>query len=144
IRNVLVSADAMEFFGEECALVTFKDISVHKRYEARIEYLATHDELTGLPNRTLMRDRVSQALARARRESTQVAVMFLDLDRFKVVNDGYGHPVGDALLKSVARRLSACVREGDTVARLGGDEFLVLLPDLRRSADAYVVAQKIL
>ena len=144
IRNVLVSAEVVDFMGDACALVTFQDITDHKRYEARIEYLATHDELTDLPNRTLMRDRVSQGLARARREGTQLAVMFLDLDRFKVINDGYGHPVGDALLRAVARRLSELVREGDTVARLGGDEFLVLLPDLRRSADAYVVAQKIL
>jgi diguanylate cyclase (GGDEF)-like protein/PAS domain S-box-containing protein len=143
-RNVLVSADAVDFMGEACALVTFKDITDRRRYEARIEYLATHDELTGLPNRTLMRDRISQGLARARREGTQLAVMFLDLDRFKVINDGYGHPFGDALLRATARRLKELVREGDTVARLGGDEFLVLLPDLRRSADAYVVAQKIL
>ena len=115
-----------------------------ERYEARIEYLATHDDLTGLPNRTLIRDRISQGIARARREGTQLAVMFLDLDRFKVVNDAYGHPTGDALLRAAARRLTKLVREGDTVARLGGDEFVVLLPDLRRSADAYVVAQKIL
>jgi diguanylate cyclase (GGDEF)-like protein/PAS domain S-box-containing protein len=144
IRNVLVSADVVEFMGDTCALVTFSDITDRKRYEARIEYLATHDDLTGLPNRTLIRDRISQAIARARREGTQIAVMFLDLDRFKIVNDAYGHPFGDALLRASARRLRELVREGDTVARLGGDEFLVLLPDLRRSADAYVVAQKIL
>jgi len=144
IRNVVVSADAVTFIGDACALVTFRDVTDHKRYEARLEYVATHDELTGLPNRTLIRDRLSQGLARARREGSQLAIMFLDLDRFKVINDGYGHPFGDHLLKAVARHLSALVREGDTVARLGGDEFLVLLPDLRRSADAYVVAQKIL
>ena len=144
IRNVMVSADAVTFMGDACALVTFRDVTDRKRYEARLEYVATHDELTGLPNRTLIRDRISQGLARARREGSQLALMFLDLDRFKVINDGYGHPFGDHLLKAVARHLSGLVREGDTVARLGGDEFLVLLPDLRRSADAYVVAQKIL
>ena len=144
IRNVVVSADAVTFMGDACALVTFRDVTDHKRYEARLEYVATHDELTGLPNRTLIRDRLSQGLARARREGSQLALMFLDLDRFKVINDGYGHPFGDHLLRAVARHLSTLVREGDTVARLGGDEFLVLLPDLRRSADAYVVAQKIL
>ena len=143
VRNVLVSADVVDFMGDTCALVTFRDITDRRRYEARIEYLATHDELTGLPNRTLIRDRVANGLARARREGTQLAVMFLDLDRFKVVNDGYGHPFGDSLLRAVARRLTDLVREGDTVARLGGDEFLLLLPDLRRSADAYVIAQKI-
>jgi diguanylate cyclase (GGDEF)-like protein/PAS domain S-box-containing protein len=144
IRNVLVSADVVDFMGDPCALVTFTDITDRKRYEARIEHLATHDELTGLPNRALMRDRIAQGLARARRAGLQVAVMFLDLDRFKVINDGYGHPFGDQLLRAVAQRLTELVREGDTVARLGGDEFLVLLLDLRRLADAYVVAQKIL
>jgi diguanylate cyclase (GGDEF)-like protein/PAS domain S-box-containing protein len=143
-RTVAVSADAVDFDGDACVLVTFRDVTDRKRYEERIEYLATHDELTGLPNRTLMRDRISQALARARREGTQIAVMFLDLDRFKVVNDGYGHPFGDALLRAFGDRLKELVREGDTVARLGGDEFLILLPHLRRSGDAYVVAQKIL
>jgi len=144
MKTVLVSADVVDFMGDTCALVTFNDITDRKRYEERIEHLATHDELTGLPNRTLIRDRIAQGLARARREGTGLAVMFLDLDRFKVFNDGYGHPFGDTLLKAAGARLRELVREGDTVARLGGDEFLVLLPDLRRSADAYVVAQKIL
>ena len=143
IRDVLVSADVVEFMGDECALVTFTDVTDRNRYEARIEYLATHDDLTGLPNRTLMRDRIMQAVARARRGGLQAAVMFLDLDRFKVINDAYGHPFGDQLLRAVGQCLTDLVREADTVARLGGDEFLVLLPDLRRSADAYVVAQKI-
>src|SRR5262249_41054178 len=134
VRNVLLSAEVVEFMGETCAIVTFKDVTDRKRYEAHIEYLATHDELTGLPNRAVIRDRVSQALAHARRTGTQLALMYLDLDRFKVINDGYGHPFGDGLLKETAQRLKSMMREGDTVARLGGDEFLVLLPDLRHSA----------
>src|SRR5262249_51272371 len=91
VRTVLISAEEVEFMGEACAVVTFKDITDRRRYEERIEYLATHDELTGLPNRALIRDRISQALAHARRNGTQLALMFLDLDRFKVINDGYGH-----------------------------------------------------
>ncbi|HEX4331128.1 MAG TPA: EAL domain-containing protein [Usitatibacter sp.] len=120
------------------------DITRYREAEARVDFLANHDELTKLPNRTLIRDRISQALAQARRNGAQFAVMFLDLDRFKVINDAYGHPTGDALLVEAACRLRRLMREEDTVARLGGDEFLVLLPNLRRSADAYVVAQKIL
>ena len=144
LRNVLVSAEMMDRAGHPRALTTLNDITERKRQEARIEYLANHDELTGLPNRALIRDRIAQAMAQSRRTGTQLALMFLDLDRFKVINDGYGHPFGDGLLKEAACRLNRLVREGDTVARLGGDEFLVLLPNLRRSADAYVVAQKIL
>jgi len=120
------------------------DITPYREAEARIDFLANHDELTKLPNRALIRDRISQSLVQARRNGAQFAVMFLDLDRFKVINDAYGHPTGDALLVEAACRLKRLMREEDTVARLGGDEFLLLLPNLRRSADAYVVAQKIL
>ena len=120
------------------------DITPYREAEARIDFLANHDELTKLPNRTLIRDRIAQSMAQARRNATQFAVMFLDLDRFKVINDAYGHPTGDALLVEAACRLRRLLREEDTVARQGGDEFLVLLPNLSRSADAYVVAQKIL
>jgi len=120
------------------------DITPYREAEARIDFLANHDELTKLPNRTLIRDRIAQSMAQARRNATQFAVMFLDLDRFKVINDAYGHPTGDALLVEAACRLRRLLREEDTVARLGGDEFLILLPNLSLSADAYVVAQKIL
>lgn len=119
------------------------DISERKHAEARIRYLATHDDLTGLPNRTLIMDRIIQAIRHARRAGSQLAILYLDLDRFKVLNDGYGHTFGDAVLKAAAERLSALVREGDTVSRQGGDEFLLLLTGLHSAADAYIATEKI-
>ncbi|HRH76772.1 MAG TPA: EAL domain-containing protein, partial [Cellvibrionaceae bacterium] len=119
------------------------DISERKHAEARIRYLATHDDLTGLPNRTLIMDRIVQAIRHARRAGSQLAILYLDLDRFKVLNDGYGHTFGDAVLKAAAERLSALVREGDTVSRQGGDEFLLLLTGLHSAADAYIATEKI-
>jgi diguanylate cyclase (GGDEF)-like protein/PAS domain S-box-containing protein len=115
-----------------------KDISANKYAEAHLRRLATHDGLTGLPNRTLALDRLSQSLARARRSRAGVAVLYLDLDLFKQVNDTWGHEAGDAVLREVARRLKTCVRRSDTVARMGGDEFLLVLPEVaeRRVAEA--------
>ncbi|HWA36788.1 MAG TPA: EAL domain-containing protein [Burkholderiales bacterium] len=124
--------------------VFFQDITERKGSEARIQHLATHDALTGLPNRTLAHDRITQAIFHARRGGRQLAVMYLDLDRFKVINDGFGHPVGDAVLRACAARLKDLVRNGDTVARQSGDEFMMLLADLRHSSDAYIVGQKVL
>jgi diguanylate cyclase (GGDEF)-like protein/PAS domain S-box-containing protein len=120
-----------------------EDITARKQAEARIEYLATHDDLTDLPNRNLLHDRITQAIAHARRAGTRIALLSLDLDGFKVVNDGFGHPFGDALLKLVAARLRSLVREADTVTRQGGDEFLMLLTDLREPEAAFVVADKV-
>lgn len=114
------------------------------RAEQRVSHMATHDILTGLPNRNLLQDRIAQALARDRRHNEQTAVMFLDLDYFKVINDSLGHDVGDLLLKEIAVRLSACVRGEDTVSRQGGDEFIVVLDNISGAADAATVAQKIL
>ena len=106
------------------------DITENKAIQRQMEYLAYHDSLTGLPNRMLANDRLEQAIAHANRSKNRVAVMFLDLDDFKTINDTLGHSVGDSMLKSVAERLQACVRESDTVSRLGGDEFLVMLHEV--------------
>ena len=111
---------------------------------SRMEYHAHHDALTGLPNRILLNDRISSELAHARRQQTNAALLFLDLDRFKIINDSLGHAIGDQLLRVIARRLDNCVREEDTVARLGGDEFMVLLPRISGSADAGRIAKKII
>ncbi len=113
-------------------------------HAARIEYLAYHDGLTDLPNRSLFSRLVNQGILMARRDHRHLGVLFLDLDRFKRVNDTLGHDAGDQLLKEVARRLKTCLRESDTVARVGGDEFVALLPDLREEQYAAAVAQKIL
>jgi diguanylate cyclase (GGDEF)-like protein len=110
----------------------------------RMEYHAHHDALTGLPNRILLNDRITTELAHARRNQGMVALLFLDLDRFKIINDSLGHAVGDQLLRVIARRLGNCVREEDTVARLGGDEFMVVLPNISGSSDAGRISRKII
>jgi diguanylate cyclase (GGDEF)-like protein/PAS domain S-box-containing protein len=121
-----------------------KEIFERVQAEQRIWHVAHHDALTGLPNRTLLHDRLEQALAQALRGNQRVGVMFLDLDRFKSINDSLGHPVGDELLKQVAARLCAAVRAVDTVSRLGGDEFIVVLRELAYADDAARVADKVL
>jgi len=123
---------------------TIIDITDRKAAQDQVEYQAYHDVLTGLPNRLLFRDRISVALAHARRSRRAVAVMFLDLDQFKLVNDTLGHTVGDGLLQAAAERLVRCVRADDTVARMGGDEFTILLSDLADARAAATVAQKVL
>jgi diguanylate cyclase (GGDEF)-like protein/PAS domain S-box-containing protein len=121
-----------------------RDVTERHHAEAQIEYQAYHDTLTGLPNRALFRDRLTVALAHARRTRTPVAVMFLDLDSFKLVNDTLGHSLGDELLKVVATRLKGVLREEDTIARMGGDEFTVLVANITSTDDAPVIAQKLL
>jgi diguanylate cyclase (GGDEF)-like protein/PAS domain S-box-containing protein len=119
------------------------DAIERKQTELRLRHVARHDPLTDLPNRTLVRDRVSTALARARRDKESLSLLYLDLDTFKQVNDRFGHGVGDSLLQLVAQRLTHCVRESDTVGRMGGDEFVVLLVHLQSPDDALAVAEKI-
>ncbi len=128
-------------------MAVFLDITEHKQIEARLKHMANHDSLTGLPNRVLLADRLTQALTHARRGRHAVAVLFLDLDGFKPINDDLGHDAGDWVLKEVAQRLIGCVRASDTVCRLGGDEFVILIDEIhpkmgRRAAQA--VAEKIL
>ena len=121
-----------------------RDISERKEVEAKIAHMAQHDPLTGLPNRALFADRLERALAASRRSGIPTALMFLDLDKFKPVNDTYGHAVGDVLLQQAAERMKAALRASDTVGRIGGDEFVVLLPAVERTEDALVVAEKLL
>lgn len=121
---------------------TLVDITERKSAEERVQSLAYYDALTGLPNRVLLQDRLSQALATARRQRHKVALLFLDLDRFKTINDSLGHAVGDLLLQDVAQRLNKCARDEDTVARLGGDEFLIVLNNVTDIPDAAVAAER--
>lgn len=120
------------------------DVTDRMQYEQQLEYQATHDVLTGLANRSLLSDRVAQAIALARRNETLVAVMLLDLDRFKLINDGFGHTLADDVLRQVSTRLVASVRDTDTVARLGGDEFVIVLTDLPDHAIVEKLADKVL
>jgi len=125
------------------AVATFMDITERKLAEERMKHLATCDPLTDLPNRALLEDRLRQAIIAAKREHAHVGLMFIDLDKFKPINDSYGHDVGDQVLVEAARRMQACIRASDTVARVGGDEFIVLLPEVESEADARLVAEKI-
>jgi diguanylate cyclase (GGDEF)-like protein/PAS domain S-box-containing protein len=126
------------------AVMVFHDVSVARATTLTMAYLAQHDSLTDLPNRVLFNDRLSEAIALAHRHRRQLAVLFLDVDRFKRINDSLGHMIGDRLLQSIARRLVGCVRTSDTVSRQGGDEFVVLLPEVTHARDATVCADKIL
>ncbi len=126
------------------ALVAFHDVSAARARSLEMSHLAQHDSLTDLPNRLLFNDRLTQAISLAVRQGKQLAVMFVDLDQFKKINDSLGHGVGDKLLQSVAKRLVACVRRTDTVSRLGGDEFVVLLSQIEHEEDAAFSARKIL
>lgn len=128
--------------GEIVAI--YDDVTKAKQAEEKMHYLAHYDALTDLPNRTLFADRLRQSLTTAKRDKAHSALMFLDLDKFKPVNDELGHDVGDLLLKEVAIRLHNCVRESDTVSRIGGDEFVILLPVIEAEQDAMLVAEKIL
>jgi len=157
LNSVLIHRDGHEVFIEDSvapihdrdekvtgAVIVFRDVSAARAQSEQITHLAEHDSLTGLPNRLLFSDRVGQAISLARRHGGQAAVLFLDLDGFKQVNDSLGHTVGDKLLQSVAKCLLACVRDPDTVSRHGGDEFAILLQDIHRPENAAVTARRIL
>ena len=141
--DVEITSHRLNFGGSDARLVLINDITERKHAEERIQHLAHFDSLTGLPNRSLLGDRVSQAIRMAQRNHDKLAMLFVDLDHFKNINDTLGHRIGDGLLTEIAKRLKSVVREEDTVARLGGDEFVLLLP--RTDADgAAHVAEKLL
>ncbi len=144
IRTVWLTATALRDESGKVSSVasTERDLTAIKA-SAQLQHSATHDPLTGLPNRVLMVDLASHALAQARRQGSRVALLFIDLDRFKTVNDSLGHHAGDRLLQAVAGRLKQCIRSGDTVMRQGGDEFIIILSDIASSEDAANVAEKI-
>jgi len=126
------------------AVIVFHDVGVARAMSLRMSYLAQHDFLTELPNRMLLNDRLTQAMTLAHRHRKSLAVLFLDVDHFKHINDSLGHAIGDQLLRSIARRLVACVRSSDTVSRQGGDEFVILLSEVTHSHDAVFTAEKVL
>lgn len=134
----------MPFNGETYRLAVVRDITQRKEAQSRIEFMAHHDTLTQLPNREYMRERLDKILALARRRKSATAILFIDLDNFKTVNDSLGHHAGDQLLREIAKRISSTVRDADIVSRLGGDEFLVVLSDVASRTDAAIVAGKLL
>ena len=142
-RWVELTAGQMLLGGEAASIGTVYDITERKAVEERSRYLAQHDFLTGLANRSLFTDRLRQAILAARRDGRHFALMFLDLDRFKPINDSLGHGIGDLLLRAVAESLRACLRESDTVARIGGDEFVIIARSVEDEASACGVAEKI-
>ncbi|MHB8454636.1 MAG: putative bifunctional diguanylate cyclase/phosphodiesterase [Acidiferrobacterales bacterium] len=156
-NSLLIRRDKHELFIEDSvapihdreglvvgSVLIFRDASVARALAAQMAHLSEHDSLTGLPNRLLLSDRIGQGIAQAARNKGLLAVLFLDLDGFKHINDSLGHPIGDKLLQSVAKRLEDCVRSPDTVSRQGGDEFIVLLHDVKRPEDAAITVNRIL
>jgi diguanylate cyclase (GGDEF)-like protein/PAS domain S-box-containing protein len=133
-RSVSISGEVIDIDGQACIMAYSTDITQRKEAQEQIENLAFYDPLTQLPNRRLLMNRLAQAMASGTRHQRQAALLFIDLDNFKTLNDTYGHDRGDLLLQQVAQRLGGCIREGDTVARLGGDEFVVMLEDLSTNA----------
>lgn len=156
-ETILINRDGNQISVEHCLspifsnnadfaglIIVLHDTSLAKEFSLKMAYLAQHDFLTGLPNRLLLLDRIGQAIATADRLGTQIALLFLDLDNFKHINDCYGHITGDKLLQSVAKCLMSCVRNTDTVSRQGGDEFIILLTENKESDDVTLTAEKIL
>ena len=144
IGDALLSAELINIGGEQCVLRMLTDITEKKKAQRVIDYLAHHDALTGLPNRLLVRDRVEQAIAAAKRDKHKIALLFMDLDNFKSINDSLGHASGDVLLEVISHRLRESIRGADTVSRFGGDEFLVVLSHITASDAVVAVCSKIL
>ena len=144
ILDALLSGEIVNVDGDPSILTVVHDISRRKKNEAKIAFQSNYDALTELPNRSLFADRLSQAISVARREKTMVALIYIDLDNFKVINDTLGHSAGDRLLQKATHRLLATMREEDTVARLGGDEFTIILTGISKEASASIAANKIL
>lgn len=157
LNSVLISRDGHEVYIEDSvapihnrdgqvagAVIVFHDVSATRALEKELTDSAHHDFLTGLPNRILLNDRIGQAISLAHRQRCHAAVLFLDLDGFKQINDSLGHPIGDKLLQAVAKRLQECVRSPDTVVRHGGDEFIVLLQELKHPQDAVFTIARLL
>ena len=144
IRHWRVGMNPAEWLGRPAVLAAISDITEQVRVREEMRRMALHDVLTGLPNRLLLEDRICQAIAAARRHGRGFAVIFLDLDGFKPINDSAGHRVGDHVLREIAGRLRACTREMDTVARVGGDEFVVLLQDVESRCECLPAARKLI
>jgi diguanylate cyclase (GGDEF)-like protein/PAS domain S-box-containing protein len=144
VVDVEIAAVPFMHRGTKAVQIIVRDVTQLRVAAQRLEFLAHYDLLTGLPNRMLFYDRLSTAIGLARRDVSELALLFVDLDRFKNVNDTMGHEFGDLLLKQAAARIRSCVRQSDTVARIGGDEFTVIMPKINSKADAGVVAGKIL
>jgi diguanylate cyclase (GGDEF)-like protein/PAS domain S-box-containing protein len=142
--DVEISVNLIGYRRKQVMCVIAQDISPRRLAERQLIHTATHDPLTGLVNRLLLYDRLAQELARARRHSKKIALMTIDLDRFKRVNDTMGHGIGDQLLKAVGVRLKSILRESDTLARMGGDEYMIVLPDIKLEEDVVKIAKNIL
>ena len=145
---VLSHPDNPHYSEEDRELLQFVSTQAAAAIERKqlldhLQHMALYDQLTDLPNRALFGDRIQSALSRARRDGQRLAVLYLDLNKFKFINDNYGHPVGDLLLKEVARRLEGCVRASDTVSRFGGDEFVILLENIASPANTTTIVEKI-
>jgi diguanylate cyclase (GGDEF)-like protein/PAS domain S-box-containing protein len=144
VIDIAVTRRRLEYLGRSAIYMIAHDISERKRVELQLQHQATHDGLTGLPNRSLLIDRLKLAIAEARRYQQHFLVAFIDLDRFKWVNDNFGHEAGDTLLKTVAYRMSDCLRESDTIARLGGDEFVLVLRDSGNGEESMQVLDRVI